>query len=168
MDDIDKAMRDASNGFPSARPMIEMTIPSVLDSTISPPGKHVVNLFVQQTPYELKEGSWQDQATRELFVERCFKLIDEYAPGFSSSILGYDMLTPPDLEKVFGLTGGNIFHGSMGLDGLFLMRPTKRWSGYRTPIKGLYLCGAGAHPGGGVMGAPGRNAARVVLQDRRK
>ncbi|KAM7251754.1 hypothetical protein ACFE04_023637 [Oxalis oulophora] len=165
MEDIHSACQDAVNGLPSRRPVIEMTIPSTLDETISPPGKHVVNLFIQYTPYQPSDGSWGDSSYREAFAKRCFTLIDEYAPGFSSSIIGYDMLTPPDLEREIGLTGGNIFHGAMGLDSLFLMRPVKRWSNYRTPVKGLYLCGSGAHPGGGVMGAPGRNAANVVLQD---
>lgn len=168
MEEIDLACRDAWNGFPSKKPLIEMTIPSVLDSTISPPGKHVINLFVQYTPYKLSEGSWADTSVRKAFAQRCFSLIDEYAPGFSSSIIDYDMLTPPDLEKEFGLTGGNIFHGAMGLDSLFLMRPIKGWSDYRTPLRGLYLCGSGTHPGGGVMGAPGRNAAHVVIQDMKK
>ncbi|GER51177.1 pyridine nucleotide-disulfide oxidoreductase domain-containing protein [Striga asiatica] len=107
----------------------------------------------------------QHMGTIHIGCERCFDLIEEYAPGFNSSIIGYDMLTPPDLEKEFGLTGGNIFHGAMRLDSLFLLRPVNGWSNYRTPLKGLYLCGSGAHPGGGVMGAPGRNAARVVMQD---
>ncbi|XP_051214725.1 uncharacterized protein [Lolium perenne] len=165
MEEIDVAYKEATGGVSSTRPVIEMTIPSVLDKTISPPGQHVINLFVQYTPYTLSEGSWQDPTVRRSFAERCFSLIDEYAPGFSSSVIGYDMLTPPDLEREFGLTGGNIFHGAMGLDSLFLMRPAKGWSDYRTPVKGLYLCGSGAHPGGGVMGAPGRNAALVVLDD---
>ncbi|KAG6523315.1 hypothetical protein ZIOFF_013171 [Zingiber officinale] len=164
MEEIDVASRDASNGIPSRRPIIEMTIPSVLDHTISPPGQHVINLFVQYTPYKLSEGTWQDPSIRESFAQRCFSLIDEYAPGFSSSVIGYDMLTPPDLEREFGLTGGNIFHGAMSLDSLFLMRPIKGWSGNRTPVKGLYLCGSGTHPGGGVMGAPGCNAASVVIE----
>ncbi|KAH7673657.1 FAD/NAD(P)-binding domain-containing protein [Dioscorea alata] len=168
MEEIDLGYRDALNGIPSKRPIIEMTIPSALDRTISPPGQHVVNLFVQYTPYKLSEGSWQDHNIRESFAQKCFSLIDEYAPGFSSSIVGYDMLTPPDLEREFGLTGGNIFHGAMGLDSLFLMRPVKGWSDYRTPLKGLYLCGSGAHPGGGVMGASGRNAASTVLQDLKR
>ncbi|KAJ4963787.1 hypothetical protein NE237_023726 [Protea cynaroides] len=168
MEEIDLACRDAWNGLPSRRPFIEMTIPSVLDNTISPPGKHIINLFIQFTPYKSSEGSWEDSAFRDSFAQRCFSLIDEYAPGFSSSIIGYDMLTPPDLEREFGLTGGNIFHGAMGLDSLFLMRPVKGWSGYRTPLRGLYLCGSGTHPGGGVMGAPGRNSAHVVLQDMKK
>ncbi|CAN1225302.1 Pyridine nucleotide-disulfide oxidoreductase domain-containing protein 2 [Linum perenne] len=168
MEEIDSACQDAVNGVPSRRPVIEMTIPSVLDKTISPPGKHVINLFVQYTPYKPSDGSWSDPAYRESFAQRCFSLIDEFAPGFSSSIIGYDMLTPPDLEREIGLTGGNIFHGAMGLDSLFLMRPVKGWSSYRTPVQGLYLCGSGTHPGGGVMGAPGRNAATVVLQDIKK
>ncbi|GMH24572.1 hypothetical protein Nepgr_026415 [Nepenthes gracilis] len=168
MEEIHTACLDASTGLPSRRPFMEMTIPSALDKTISPLGKHVVNLFIQYTPYSPSDGSWSDPAYRESFAKRCFSLIDEYAPGFSSSIVGYDMLTPPDLEREIGLTGGNIFHGAMGLDSLFLMRPVKRWSSYRTPIRGLYLCGSGAHPGGGVMGAPGRNAAHVVLHDIRK
>ncbi|XP_047314834.1 pyridine nucleotide-disulfide oxidoreductase domain-containing protein 2 isoform X2 [Impatiens glandulifera] len=168
MEEIDMACQDATNGIPSRRPIIEMTIPSVVDKTISPPGKHVVNLFIQYTPYKPSDGSWEDPAYRESFTQRCFSLIDEYAPGFSSSIIGYDMLTPPDLERVIGLTGGNIFHGAMGLDSLFLMRPIKGWSNYRTPLRGLYMCGSGSHPGGGVMGAPGRNAANVVLEDFRE
>ncbi|XP_004509261.1 uncharacterized protein [Cicer arietinum] len=168
MEEIHSASQDAVNGIPSRRPIIEMTIPSVLDKTISPPGKHVINLFVQYTPYKPLDGDWQDHDYRESFARRCFTLIDEYAPGFSTSVIGYDMLTPPDLEREIGLTGGNIFHGAMGLDSLFLMRPVKGWSNYKTPLKGLYLCGSGAHPGGGVMGAPGRNAAHLVLRDIRK
>ncbi|XP_068344069.1 uncharacterized protein [Pyrus communis] len=168
MEEFHLAWQDAVNGLPSNRPVIEMTIPSVLDKTISPPGKHVINLFTQYTPYSPSDGHWGDTVYRESFAQKCFSLVDEYAPGFSSSIIGYDMLTPPDLEREIGLTGGNIFHGAMGLDSLFLMRPVKGWSNYKTPLKGLYLCGSGTHPGGGVMGAPGRNAARVVLEDVNK
>ncbi|KAL9464487.1 hypothetical protein AB3S75_002150 [Citrus x aurantiifolia] len=168
MEEIGSACQDAWNGLPSRRPVMEMTVPSSLDKTISPPGKHVVSLFTQYTPYKPSDGSWEDPTYRESYTQKCFSLIDEYAPGFSSSVIGYDLLTPPDLERKFGLTGGNIFHGAMGLDSLFLMRPVKGWSGYRTPVRGLYLCGSGSHPGGGVMGAPGRNAAHVVLQDFKK
>ncbi|KAM4118154.1 hypothetical protein ACB094_02G179200 [Castanea mollissima] len=168
MEEIHSACQDSANGIPSRRLVIEMTIPSVLDKTISPPGKHVINLFIQYTPYNPSDGSWGDPAYRESFAQKCFALIDEYAPAFSSSVIGYDMLTPPDIEREIGLTGGNIFHGAMGLDSLFLMRPVKGWSNYRTPLQGLYLCGSGAHPGGGVMGAPGRNAAQLVLQDVNK
>ncbi|KAJ4714412.1 Pyridine nucleotide-disulfide oxidoreductase domain-containing 2 [Melia azedarach] len=165
MEEIGLACQDAWNGLPSRKPVVEMTIPSSLDKTISPPGKHVVSLFTQYTPYKPSDGSWDDPIYRESYAKKCFSLIDEYAPGFSTSIIGYDMLTPPDLEREFGLTGGNIFHGAMGLDSIFLMRPAKGWSGYRSPVRGLYMCGSGSHPGGGVMGAPGRNAAHVVLQD---
>ncbi|KAI4383423.1 hypothetical protein MLD38_009261 [Melastoma candidum] len=168
MECIAAACQDACNGVPSRRPIMEMTIPSTLDETMSPPGKHVVGLFTQYTPYKPTDGSWEDPRYRELYAERCFSLIDEYAPGFRSSVIGYDMLTPPDLEREIGLTGGNIFHGAMGLDTLFLLRPIKGWSGYRTPVRGLYMCGSGCHPGGGVMGAPGRNAAHVVLEDMKK
>ncbi|XP_045789199.1 pyridine nucleotide-disulfide oxidoreductase domain-containing protein 2-like isoform X4 [Trifolium pratense] len=165
MENIISACQDAYNGIPSQRPVMEMTIPSSLDNTISPPGKHVISLFTQYTPYKPSNGSWDNAAYRESFAQRCFNLIEEYAPGFCSSVIGYDMLTPPDLEREIGLTGGNIFHGAMGLDSLFLMRPIKGWSNHKTPIQDLYLCGSGSHPGGGVMGAPGRNAACVVLQE---
>ncbi|XP_016560620.1 pyridine nucleotide-disulfide oxidoreductase domain-containing protein 2 isoform X2 [Capsicum annuum] len=168
IEEMHSAAQDAENGLPSRRPIIEMTIPTVFDKTISPSGKHVIGLFIQYTPYKPSDGSWENPVYRESFAQRCFSMIDEYAPGFSSSIIGYDMLTPPDLERVIGLTGGNIFHGSMGLDSLFLMRPVKGWSNYRTPIEGLYLCGSGTHPGGGVIGAPGRNAAHVVIEDFKK
>jgi phytoene dehydrogenase-like protein len=147
---------------PSSRPVIEMTLPSSLDTTIAPPGKHVASLFVQYAPYNLdpKVGSWEDEGFKNAFADRVFGIIDEKAPDFSASILGRDLLSPLDLEKVFGLHGGNIFHGSLSLHQLAYARP-----GYRTPLRGLYLCGAGTHPGGGVMGASGRNCARVVLSD---
>eukprot|EP00850_Spirogloea_muscicola_P021807 SM000262S09886 [mRNA] locus=s262:47966:52629:- [translate_table: standard] len=166
--DIHKAYTDAVKGCASTRPLIEMTIPSALDRTISPPGKHVINLFVQYTPYKLHEGTWANTKQKDEFADACFRLVEEYAPGFTSSVVTRDILTPPDLEQVFGLTGGNIFHGSMGLDSLFLLRPVRGSSDYRTPVRGLYLCGAGAHPGGGVMGAPGRNAAAGAMRDLRQ
>lgn len=157
---IEESYRDALSGIPSRRPIIEMTIPSALDPTIAPPGKHVANLFVQYAPYNIK-GGWS-RGMREDFAKTCFGLIDEYAPGFSSSILHYEILTPQDLERVFGLTGGNIFHHSMSLDQLFWLRPMRDYSTHRTPIEGLYLCGAGTHPGGGVMGSSGKNCAKIV------
>uniref|UniRef100_A0A671KKQ8 Pyridine nucleotide-disulfide oxidoreductase domain-containing protein 2 n=1 Tax=Sinocyclocheilus anshuiensis TaxID=1608454 RepID=A0A671KKQ8_9TELE len=147
------------------RPMIEMTIPSVLDPTLAPPGCHVVSLFIQFTPY-LLEGrrAWTDQ-DRERFADTAFDWVERYAPGFKKSIVGKDILTPADLERVFGLTGGNIFHGSMSLDQLYLARPLPSVADYRTPVKRLYLCGSGSHPGGGVMGAAGWNSALKVLAD---
>jgi len=123
-------------------------------------------LFTQYTPYHLKSGdSWHDDATREKYANIVFDTIEEYAPGFKASIVGKEVLAPPILEKVFGLTGGNIFHGSMSLDQLFMTRPvtSEKWIAPKTPIGGLYLCGSGAHPGGGVMGSPGRLAAKSVV-----
>lgn len=160
---IEAGYRDAMNGIPSRTPVIELTIPSAVDNTLAPPGKHVASLFVQYTPYNIA-GGWS-RGAREDFAKTCFQLIDEYAPGFSNSILHYEMLAPPDLERVFGLTGGNIFHHSMGLDQLFWLRPVSGFARHRTPIPNLYICGAGAHPGGGVMGSPGRNAAKIIQYD---
>ncbi len=165
LDEVERAYADAERGIPSERPVIEMTIPSSLDDSLAPHGKHVASLFVQYTPYELADGSWDEPERREAFADRVFAVVEEYAPGFTASVVGRDILTPPDLERTFGLTGGNIFHGAMGLDQLFWLRPAAGWARYRTPLRGLYLCGAGAHPGGGVLGAPGRNSARSVLRD---
>lgn len=164
---IEEAYRECQRGIPSSRPVIEFTLPSTLDPTLAPPGKHVASLFVQYTPYLPKDGPWTPEK-RHAFAQRCFKLIDEYCPGFSESVLYADILTPPDLEAVFGLTGGCIFHHSMSLDSLFWLRPVPGWARHRTPISGLYLCGAGTHPGGGVMGSPGRNAAQIALRDQTK
>jgi phytoene dehydrogenase-like protein len=124
-----------------------------------------MGIFCQYAPYKLKEGNWEDEKT--LFANRIIDDFTEYAPNFRNSIIDYELLTPPDIETVFGLTGGNIFHGAMTPNQLFFMRPALGWADHRTPIKGLYLCGSGSHPGGGVTGAPGRNAAKVVLQDLR-
>ncbi|KAG8135759.1 hypothetical protein E2320_008751 [Naja naja] len=147
------------------RPMIEMCIPSVLDPTLAPPGCHVISLFTQYTPYLLAGEKQWDPHDREDYANRVFDSVEAYAPGFKASIIGIDVLTPPDLEKIFGLPGGNIFHGAMSLDQLYFARPVPAYSSYQSPIQGLYLCGSGAHPGGGVMGAVGRNAARVALED---
>ena len=146
--------------------MVECTIPSSLDDSLAPPGKQVMSMFVQYAPYRLSGGrSWDDRELRDSFTGRVFDLVEEYAPGFKASIIGFDLLSPLDLERTFGLTGGNIFHGAMSLHQLFTSRPVAGWSRYRTPVEGLYLCGAGAHPGGGVMGAAGRNAALEILRD---
>jgi len=160
---IEDSFTAAQAGLLPKRPMIEMTIPTTLDDTLAPPGKHIATLFVQHVPYALRDGDWD--AARDKFADRVFALIDELAPGFSASVLHRDVLAPPDLERIFGITGGNIFHGAMTPDRLFFMRPLPGLSGYRTPVKGVYMCGAGTHPGGGVMGACGRNAAGVILRD---
>jgi phytoene dehydrogenase-like protein len=163
--EIEAAYHDAAAGRSSRRPVIEMTLPSALDSGLAPPGKHVMSLFIQYAPYTLAEGTWADPGRGASFADTVFQVIEEYAPGFTSSVVAREVLSPLDLERVFGLSGGNIFHGSMGLEQLFWLRPAPGWSRYRTPLPGLYLCGAGAHPGGGVLGAPGRNAAKAVLAD---
>eukprot|EP01083_Nonionella_stella_P065922 173132_1 len=167
MEQIEEAFAYANTGRPASRPVIEMTIPSSVDTTISPDGQHVCQLFVQFAPYDLKPsvGSWKDKAFKEKFVRRVFSIVDKFCPNFSSSIIGYDALSPLDLETIFGLHRGNIFHGAMSPSQIAHFRPSKGFSDYRTPIRGLYLCGAGAHPGGGVMGAPGRNCARAVFHD---
>ena len=120
-------------------------------------------MFVQYAPWQPAGSSWEVE--RAAFAERCIAMVEEVAPGFAASVLERELLAPPDLERIFGLTGGNIFHGAMGLDGLLFMRPLPGWARHRTPISGLYLCGAGTHPGGGVMGACGRNASREILRD---
>ncbi|XP_009072809.1 PREDICTED: LOW QUALITY PROTEIN: pyridine nucleotide-disulfide oxidoreductase domain-containing protein 2 [Acanthisitta chloris] len=164
---LHQAFTEATHGHPSSRPMIELCIPSVLDPGLAPRGCHVVSLFTQYTPFVLAGGqSWDEQA-RNAYANTVFDCIEDYAPGFKASIIGRDILTPPDLERVFGLPGGNIFHGGMSLDQLYFARPAPSYSGYRSPIPGLYLCGSGAHPGGGVMGAAGRNAAHVAIKDFR-
>jgi phytoene dehydrogenase-like protein len=164
-DYIERAFDDAKYGRPSARPVLECTIPSVVDPTVAPPGRHLMSMFVQYAPYALREGSWD--ALREPFADRCFDLLEEYAPNFTRSVIARQVLTPLDLERVFNLTGGNIFQGAMTPNQLFAFRPVPGYARHRTPIAGLYLCGAAAHPGGGVMGTPGLNAAREILGPRR-
>ncbi len=161
----EEAFADYFYGRPSSKPIIEMCIPTVLDDSLAPPDRHIVSLFVQYAPYS-PIGGW-GQAKDE-FVRRVLETIDEFAPGFSSSVLHLQALSPQDLEAEFFLTGGNIFHGDMTLDQVFAFRPVPGWGQYRTPVKGLYLCGSGAHPGGGVTGCPGWNAARVALDDWKK
>ncbi len=163
LDALDAAFEAARAGRLPERPMAELTIPSALDSGLAPPGHHVASLFVQYVPFEPAGSSWELE--RDRFADRVLALVDEVAPGFSGSVVHRDVLAPPDLERVFGLTGGNIFHGAMGLDRLLFMRPVPGWRPYRTPVERLYLCGAGTHPGGGVMGACGRLAAHEILRD---
>ncbi|NXG78142.1 PYRD2 protein, partial [Baryphthengus martii] len=165
---LHQAFTDATHGHASSRPMIELCIPSALDQGLAPPGCHVVSLFTQYTPSLLAGGRPWDEQARNAYADMVFDCIEAYAPGFKASVIGRDILTPPDLERIFGLPGGNIFHGGMSLDQLYFARPAPSYSGYRSPIPGLYLCGSGAHPGGGVMGAAGRNAALVALEDFRR
>ncbi|XP_063195416.1 pyridine nucleotide-disulfide oxidoreductase domain-containing protein 2 isoform X2 [Chroicocephalus ridibundus] len=165
---LHQAFTEATHGHPSSRPMIELCIPSALDPGLAPQGCHVVSLFTQYTPSVLAGGQPWDEQARNAYADTVFDCIEAYAPGFKASVIGRDILTPPDLERIFGLPGGNIFHGGMSLDQLYFARPAPSYSGYRSPIPGLYLCGSGAHPGGGVMGAAGRNAAQVALEDFRQ
>lgn len=166
MDYIERAHDDAKYGRPSARPILDCTIPSVVDDTVAPPGRHLMSMFVQYAPYTLRGATWDE--LREPFADRCFALLDEYAPNFSRSVLARQVLTPLDLERTFGLTGGNIFQGAMTPSQLFAFRPVPGYASYRTPVRGLYLCGAATHPGGGVMGISGRNAAREILRSRKR
>lgn len=164
MDYIDRAWEDAKQGRPSQNPMLECTIPSAYDDSIAPPGKHIMCIFAQYAPYTLKDAVWSD-GLKDQFADRCIDALAEYAPNIKNIILHRQVVSPYDLEQEYGLTGGNIFHGEMDLDQLFFMRPAAGWAKYRTPIRRLYLCGSGTHPGGGVMGAPGYNAAREILKD---
>jgi phytoene dehydrogenase-like protein len=161
---VERAWDDAKYGMPSQRPLLELTIPTMYDPSLAPPGRHIMGIFLQYAPYTLREGTWDE--LREPFGDRVIDLIAEYAPNIRDIVLERQVLTPLDLERRFGITGGNIFHGEMSLDQMFVMRPLAGWARYQTPIRGLYLCGSGAHPGGGVMGAPGYNAAREMLKNK--
>ncbi len=161
-DFIERAYDDAKYGAPSREPVVELQLPSVLDETLAPPGMYVGSMFVQYAPYKLKNATWT-QALNDEVAARCFAIVERYAPGFTSSVVHRQVLSPVDIEKTFNLTGGNIFQGAMSLQQLFSFRPVPGFAAYRTPVKALYLCGSAAHPGGGVMGAAGRNAARVML-----
>jgi phytoene dehydrogenase-like protein len=164
MDWIERGYDDAKYGEPSRRPVLELTMASSVDPTIAPPGKHVLSMFVQFAPYRLKPGLHWDQI-KESFADRCIEVLAEYAPNVPAAIEHRQVLSPLDLERVYGLTGGNIMQGAMNFNQLFLMRPVAGWADHRTPVRGLYLCGAASHPGGGVMGACGRNAAVEILRD---
>ncbi len=161
---VERAWDDAKYGKPSTSPLLELTIPTMYDPSLAPAGRHIMGIFLQYAPYTLKGSTWDE--LREPFANRVFDIIEDYAPGFRSLIVEKQVLTPLDLERRFAITGGNIFHGDMGVDQMFVMRPLAGAARYRAPIKGLYLCGSGTHPGGGVMGAPGYNAAREILKDR--
>ncbi len=162
---MDRAYLTARTEGWSREPVVEMLIPSTLDDSLAPAGRHVASLFCQHFPYRV-EGGWDKR--RDEAADHIIAHVDRYAPGFRDLVVGRLALSPLDLERRFGLIGGDIFHGKMGLDQLFSNRPMLGHADYRMPLRGLYLCGAGAHPGGGVTGAPGHNAARAVLADRRK
>ena len=165
LDYMDRAYEDALQTGMSKKPIVELLIPSVLDDTLASKGKHVATLFCQQFSPVLPDGRSWDEAKNEA-VNLIFDTVNEYAPNFRDSILGYQALSPLDLERTFALVGGDIMHGRMSLDQLWSARPVLGAGAYRTPISGLYMCGAGTHPGGGVTGAPGHNAAQEILYDR--
>jgi phytoene dehydrogenase-like protein len=165
LDYMDEAFLDAKRYGWSKRPIVEMLIPSTVDDSLAPPGQHVASLFCQQFAPELPDGRDWD-AEEGQAADTIIDTVEAYAPGFRASILGRQVLSPKGLERKFGLAGGDIMHGNMSLDQLWSARPILGNGAYRGPVKGLYLCGAGAHPGGGVTGAPGHNCAQVVLRDR--
>ncbi len=179
LDYLERAYDDAKYGRPSERPILEITMPTSVDRTIAPPGKHILSMFVQYAPYKLAQSSrlaprdeplaereeyhWDN--IKEQFGDRCIEMLAEYAPNVPSAIEHRQVLSPLDLERTFGITGGNIMQGAMGAHQLFCFRPVAGWADHRTPIRGLYLCGAASHPGGGVLGACGKNAAEEILRD---
>jgi phytoene dehydrogenase-like protein len=162
MDYVQSAWEDCRNGEPARHPLLEMTIPTEYDRTLAPAGRHIMGVFIQYAPYTLRNGNWEQQ--REIFADRAIDHIEEYVPNIRSLIEHRMVLSPLDLERRFHLPGGNIFHGEMSLDQMFFARPVKGWGQYSTPIRNLYLCGSGTHPGGGVMGASGHNCAQEVLR----
>jgi len=162
VDYMERAYDDAKYGDYSKRPYIDIVIPSLTDPSVAPPGKHVLSCFVQYAPYKLKQGTWDEK--REAFGDTVIDTLAEYAPNIKNIILGRQVLTPLDLEREWGLTEGNIFQGELSLEQLFFLRPVPGWAQYRTPIRNLFMCGSATHPGGGIMGAPGRLAAMEMLK----
>jgi phytoene dehydrogenase-like protein len=163
VDYMERAYDDAKYGKFSRRPYIDIVFPSLTDPSVAPPGKHVMSCFVQYAPYHLKEGTWDEK--REAFGDAVINTIAEFAPNLKDVILHRQVLTPLDMERDFGLTEGNIFQGELSLEQLFFLRPVPGWAQYRTPVRNLYMCGSATHPGGGIMGAPGRLAAFTILND---
>ena len=165
MEQIEEAYNQAIQGLPSDNPIIEMTIPSILDKSLVPEGSghHVIGLFTQYAPNKLLSGDWNEEAKRE-YARRVYRDIEKYCEGFTESIIYEDLLSPKDLEKEFSLTGGNIFHGSLDINSIYFCRPIVGFSGYESKIKNLYSCSSGMHPGGGIMGAVGRNCAIEALR----
>jgi len=160
---MERAYDDAKYGRYSRRPYIDIVIPSLTDPSVAPPGKHVMSCFVQYAPYHLKEGTWDEK--RDEFGDNVINTLSDHAPNLRNIILHRQVLTPLDIERKFGLSEGNIFQGELSLEQLFFLRPVPGWAQYRTPIRNLYMCGSATHPGGGIMGASGRNAAQKILSE---
>ncbi|HTV59630.1 MAG TPA: NAD(P)/FAD-dependent oxidoreductase [Verrucomicrobiae bacterium] len=163
MEYMERAYDQAKYGEFSRRPYIDMVIPTLTDPSVAPPGKHILSCFVQYAPYKLSSGTWDEQ--REAFGNTVIDTISEYAPNIKNLIIGKQFITPLDIERTTGLSEGNIFQGELSLEQLFFLRPAAGWAKYRTPLKKLYMCGSATHPGGGIMGAPGRLAALEILKD---
>ncbi len=167
LDYLERAYDDAKYGGVSRAPFLEATIPSLTDPDLAPPGQHAMSVYLQYAPHRLQDGEW-DAQRKEALGDLVVETLCEYAPGLDALVHARHVTSPADLESVYGLTGGCTSHGEMALDQLFFMRPVPGWARYRTPVEGLYLCGAGTHPGGGVNGAPGHHAAREIIRDAKK
>ena len=168
IDYLERAFDDSKYGNFSRMPFLEVTIPSLSDPSLAPPGQHVMSIYMQYAPYHLKNASWREEAQRTALGDTVVKTLAQYAPDLPEEILHQQIITPVDLEDAYGLTGGHIFHGELALDQVFTMRPMLDWARYRTPIENLYLCGSGTHPGTGLTGDSGRNAARQILKEVKK
>jgi phytoene dehydrogenase-like protein len=166
IDYLERAFDDAKYGSFSKQPYLEATIPTVTDPSLAPSGKHVMSIYVQYAPYKLKGTGWESQ--RVALGDTVVKTLSQYAPNLPELILSHQIITPQDLEDTYGLTNGHIFHGELSLDQFFTMRPLLEWARYRTPIHNLYLCGSGTHPGAGLTGGSGANAAREILKELKK
>ena len=163
IDYLERAFDESKYGNFSRQPYLEVTFPSLTDPSLAPDGKHVMSIYMQYAPYKLKGGDWESQ--RVALGDAVVKTLTQYAPNLPELILRHQIITPQDLEDTYGLTGGHIFHGELALDQFFTMRPLLDWARYRTPITNLYLCGSGTHPGAGLTGGSGANAAREILKD---
>ena len=166
VDYLERAFDASKYGEFSEHPYIEATIPTLWDSSLAPAGKHVMSIYMQYAPYKLRDTDWDSK--REALGDTAVRMLAEYAPDLPGLVEAGEVITPKDLEQTYGLTGGHIFHGELALDQLFTMRPLLNWAQYRTPIKNLYLCGSGTHPGIGLTGGSGANAAREIVKDLRK
>jgi phytoene dehydrogenase-like protein len=163
IDYLERAFDAAKYGDFSSEPYFDITVPSISDDSLAPPGAHVMSIYVQYAPYKLAKGDWATR--REEFGDTVIKSLSKYFPNLAQLMLARQVITPLDLEKDYGLSGGHIHHGEQSLDQFFMFRPLIGWAQYRTPIAGLYLCGSGTHPGGGITGIPGANSAREIIRD---
>jgi len=166
IDYLERAFDESKYGNFSAHPYLEVTVPSLADPSLAPSGKHVMSVYMQYAPFKLKSGDWESR--RDALGNAVVHTLSEYAPNIAELIEDAQIITPQDLEETYGLTGGHIFHGELALDQFFTMRPLLDWARYRTPVRNLYLCGSGTHPGVGLTGGSGANAAREIVKDLRR